>query len=945
MYRPRIAAVLASFISLIFAAQARAQQKCPAPPALTASSALNIFTPQQEVDLGDVEAERIERTAHVIHDDELATYLNHIVDRILAQMPLTQLHFRVMLIDLPDVNAFSLPGGRIYVARKMVAFARNEDEIAALLSHEMGHALAHQGAIEMTRQLRDVLGVTSVGDHNDIAEKFNRLLDNVARNRKPFEQANTEEEAHQYQADRLGLYALANAGYSPQATSDLFDRTAQTKGKTGGWMSDIFGLTTPNEKRLREIRKSIDAMPAVCREQPPAVPSQEFLGWQSDVIAYSGFGRKDALTGLLDKRVLDPPLRNDITNIKFSPDGKYVLAQDDSSIFVLSRDPLRLLFRVDAADSHAAQFTPDSQSIVFDTHGMRVEEWSVADQERVSVHELAIPGGCVQSKLSPDGKTLACVNGDFDISLHDVAQGSPIFSKKGFFAPDPLNMWLLMFRMLVYAEAGLELQWVHLGFSPEAKTFLGASSSASIAVNLTTRQQISLHGSLSEMIRGGFAFLDSDRVIAVNRDDIKNSAIMKFPAGEIMQRLPLGGERLSAASHGPYVIVGPLRDFPTAVLDLSSKKFVFGSKDIYAIDAYDRLVVAQTRNGEIGLFNLDSQKLDSHTEISLSPLGRLRASAVSPDLKWVALSGDTRGAVWDVTTAKRLYFTRSFHGAYFEGDAALFADYPKMDPQERSIARLDLSGRGIESVLTLDDHSTVRQWGPFLVSRKPSGKGGTFYRNATIEVSDVHGGNALWTRTFPKEVPSMTLFSAGTLLIGWQVDTDAAKEEIKSHPAVQARLAAMRDRKSAWLLEDLDARSGVEIGALVVDTGKGSFHIENAYAVGDWVTILDSDGRTRVYWLSTGEQKGAIFGTRSVLSPAAGLLSVENEPGQLDIYNLPSLQKRGQLVFSSPISFWAFSNDGKRMFVLTKAQTAYTFDSSRMAFGDQAAPITAESVK
>jgi hypothetical protein len=940
--------ILVGFVSLAmvlcFGWPVQAQQKCPVPPALTDASALSIFTPQQEVDLGDVEAEQIERTARVIHDEALSAYLNHIVDRILEQLPPTHLKFHVMLIDQPVVNAFTLPGGRIYVTRKMIAFARDDDELADLLAHEMGHALSHQGAIDMTRQLRVFLGVTSVGDRKDIAEKFNRLLDNLARNPGELERMRNEEQPHQYQADQVALYALAAAGYSPPTFADFFDRTAQTKGKSGGFLSDVFGNTTPNEKRLREIRKNIDSLPAACREQPPTPASPEFLSWQADVIAYSGLGRKEILSAVIDKKILDPPLRNDVTNIKFSPDGRYLLAQDDSSIFVLSRDPLRLLFRMDAPDSHAAQFTPDSQNIVFDTRGLRVEEWSVPNQERTSVHELAVQGGCTRSKLSPDGAVLACVNGAFDITLYDVAQGNARFSKKRYFFTVPFEMFLVELQILVAAESGIEADWVHLGFSPDGKSFLAASPRAAIAVNLANYEQISLHGELSGMAGGGFAFLEPDKVAAVNQTDVKNSAILRFPSGETVQRLPLGGQRLSPATHGSYMIVGPLKDYLTGVLDPSAGKIVFGSKDNYAVDAYDRMLALQTRNGEVGLFNLDSQKLESHASISLSPLGRLRASAVSRDLKWIALSGDTRGAVWDLSTAKRLYFTRSFHGAYFDGDAALFADYPKFEPQERSIARLDLGGRGSDVAMTLDDQSTVRQWGPFLVSRKPE-KGGGYYRNSTIEVKDVHGGNALWTRTFSKEVPSMTWSPAGTLLLGWQVDVDAAKDEIKSHPALQARLAAIHDRKNAWLLEDLDARTGIEKGALIVDTGKGSFRIEGAYAVEDWVVILDSEGRTLIYSLSSGEQKGVIFGTQSTISPATGMLAIENEPGTIEIYGVPSFEKRGQLVFSSPVALWRFSDDSKRLFVLTEDQTAYTFDASRITLPDAKEPISADSLK
>jgi hypothetical protein len=63
-----------------------------------------MFTPQQEVDLGDIQAQRIERDVRVIHDDELSAYLNRLAQRLLGKMPATGLQFRVTLIDLPVVN-------------------------------------------------------------------------------------------------------------------------------------------------------------------------------------------------------------------------------------------------------------------------------------------------------------------------------------------------------------------------------------------------------------------------------------------------------------------------------------------------------------------------------------------------------------------------------------------------------------------------------------------------------------------------------------------------------------------------------------------------------------------------------------------------------------------------------------------------------------------------
>ncbi len=86
-----------------------------------------------------------------------------------------------------------------------------------------------------------------------------------------------------------------------------------------------------------------------------------------------------------------------IDQIKFSPDGKYILAQAPNKVYVLSRDPFRYLFEVDdlqtAANWHDAQFTPDSQSLVFVTANLRVERWDIASQKQMDVREVVIQRG------------------------------------------------------------------------------------------------------------------------------------------------------------------------------------------------------------------------------------------------------------------------------------------------------------------------------------------------------------------------------------------------------------------------------------------------------------------------------------------------------------------------------------------------------------------------
>src|SRR5947208_1896248 len=83
---------------------------------------------------------------------DITAYLATIGGRLTRYLPLNQLKFQFFLVDLPDANAFVLPGGRVYVSRKLVSAAQNEDELAAVIAHELGHLVAHQSAIDVTRQ-------------------------------------------------------------------------------------------------------------------------------------------------------------------------------------------------------------------------------------------------------------------------------------------------------------------------------------------------------------------------------------------------------------------------------------------------------------------------------------------------------------------------------------------------------------------------------------------------------------------------------------------------------------------------------------------------------------------------------------------------------------------------------------------------------------------------
>ncbi len=715
--------------------RAQTQQPCQ-PPTLTGiSQSQSIFSEAQEADLGDAVSEHLQRNFRVIDDEEVIGYLNRIGERITRHLPPTKLRFQLFLVDLPDANAFVLPGGRIYVSRKLVALAQSEDELASVISHEIGHLVARHGAIGLTRLLREVLGVTEVKDRKDIFEKYNQLVENAARKPKAFGKDDGHNE-EQIIADQIGLFALASAGYDPQSHARFFDRLVDTKGKTGNFFSDLFGTTKPEAKRLREMIKAVATLPAACVEARRAAPGEEFRTWQAAVINYTGLGRKEALHGLRSKIALDPPLRGEITHLRFSPDGKYILAQDDSGINLLSREPFAPLFRIEAPEARQAQFTPNSQDVIFSTSELRVELWSVADQKLKTARELFVRKVCLQTMLSPDGKSLACLDSNLDLNLFDVSTGTQVFQKKSFYTPSFLDFLKIELFNLQELEVsgGDEVDFINMSFSPDSRyfaagarsTFLNAlgnfgSETNALAVDITTREQISLRGPLKKLIAGGFTFIGPDRLVGVDRADPAKSALVAFPSGEVLGQIPLGLSKLSAPAHGNYLLVRPISKYPVGVMDIATKKIFLASKQS-ALDIHDQVYVSERLNGEVGLYGTEKMDLKATVLLPRNPLGRLRAVALSPDLKWLAVSERARGGVWNLSKGERIFHVRGFRGGHFTDDGALYADFPKFEDTERTLARLDMGSRQVTAGSEIKENqcSPVR---PFRPSHQVKQKG------------------------------------------------------------------------------------------------------------------------------------------------------------------------------------------------------------------------------
>jgi WD40 repeat protein len=905
-----------------------AQQGCEAPLPLTPSKEANIFTEEQEMDLGDIVADHIQSRLKVIDNDVLTGPLTRVGERLLKYFPDTKIRFRFLLVDLPMVNAISMPGGRIYVTRKLVASTRSEDELAGVLAHEIGHQVARHSAIDMTRLLRDVAGVAKVTDRNDIFEKYNQFLENVARSPKAAVRNRSYEAGEQTTADQLSLYALTRAGYDPEALAAWFDRFTESEGNTGSFISDLFGLTKPESRRLREMVKGASSLPKVCLAARAAAPSDEYREWQAAVVKQAGLSRKESLHSVISKTLLTPQLRGELTHLRFSPDGKYLLAQDEANIYVLVRDPLALLFTIDAPGANPAQFSPDSRSIAFHNPALRVEVWNIDTEARESLRELTLREGCARSALSPDGRILACQDAGYGLNLLDVASGAPVFYRKSWIHP-------------VYLE--------NMSFSPDGRYFIGSAWTTqygvpgrlgigmsqpaveAVAVNLQTKAEIKLSGSTQALLADGFAFLAPDRLVARNFDNPKKSAVISWPEGKIVEELALPTGRMSGATRGGYLLLWPFDKFAVGVVDVAQRRIIKSGKTA-ALDIYADVFASERLNGEVALYGTSGNEVRAALTLPPKPLSLVRTSAVSEDLQWLAVSHSTRGSVWNLRSGQQRFYVRGFRGAYFGPDGALYADFPSSEGlDERQLVRLDTANGQATGVYGLPD-TAASQVGPFLLVTQPAKKEGGADSKPSLEVRDALTNKPLWVRSYAAELPDYSVSrNMEAVVLGWPLTSKAAQIEIAADATLRQRLAALKEPEESYLLLVLDLRTGDSKGRLLVDTGKGSFRITDVSATADSVILTDNGNRVLVYSLSTGALKGRVFGSLGAVAKAQGLICVPNDPYELNIYDLRTLEKRDHFVFPSPVATSDFNGAGDRLFVLTADQTAYVLGLSATA--------------
>ena len=237
---------------------------------VTGRSELSVMDEATEVQEGAKAHEAVLQEYGAYQDARVQAYVNDLGQRLAKQSHRANLKWTFTVLDSPEINAFALPGGYVYVTRGIMASLEREAELAGVMGHEIGHVTARHGAQRATRQQTAGLGVlaatllgaviegaTGVGGATNIASQLSQTA------AAGYIASYSREQ--ELQADELGAEYLSRNRYNPQNMVDVIQvlknqelfaaDTAKAEGKPAPSASDWLSSHPANEKRLAEIKE------------------------------------------------------------------------------------------------------------------------------------------------------------------------------------------------------------------------------------------------------------------------------------------------------------------------------------------------------------------------------------------------------------------------------------------------------------------------------------------------------------------------------------------------------------------------------------------------------------------------------------------------------------------------------------------------------------------
>ncbi|MGB8475151.1 MAG: hypothetical protein WCE61_13790 [Candidatus Acidiferrum sp.] len=656
------------------------------------------------------------------------------------------------------------------------------------------------------------------------------------------------------------------------------------------------------------------------------------------------------LHGVLSRQRLTPPLRNAEVTLRYSPDGRTLMVQNPSGIYLLSREPLSLRTYIAAEEVYPARFSFDSQTISVIGYGLELNRVQVPGGLRLEQRELPFKAACLDTALSPGADFFACVLPDLKLVVYQLSTNEVIFSvslensdlPNGFvFIPldaDTAFPGPFGFRLAndFASLAGRGMKFLSMSLSPDAKILLVKRGSEVFSVDLGIRKKISVHGVLHKLLHGSFCLLDDDRVLIASGEKDAGPMLMSMKSGEVMASPSFKADRVRLSRNPRYALLSDDGVVGDRVFDLQENREL-DVPDNLAMDLFGNEMAVLNERGDLFLYHIGEKLPFLSVDLPLDSLPILRAAAVSPSLDHFAFSVDGNGAIFQSATGERVYTSPRFSAATLSDQSSADLLLPWKVHSPPHVVHLNLLTGKSAAAWSVGKYRIYSDGAVLLEYDFESmmGRGIAFTAKNDIpfrlSALDPATGTELWKREFLHDGPVPFADPQGErLVLAWIANSPGAEAAAKRIPTVWRIYKEAKPTKLDTYFEVLDARSGHSLAGVLLQEGAGPYSFDAAFSAGDALFLLKDGRRTSVRSLQDGSLRAQLIGGIPSASARSNLFAIEEGLGRLVIYDLASGAKLGQHIFPNPISYTHFSADGKRLLVLTKYQVAYILDVSSL---------------
>jgi len=229
-----------------------------------AAEASRPINDSEEYYVGRAVAARILGKYKLDQNGKLTAYVNEVGNTVARKSsrpnPFRGYHFAVL--DTEEINAFACPGGIILITRGLVKTCKNEDQLAAVLAHEVGHVANKDGINSISKarwsEVFTAMGAEAARQYGGVAGNLVTLFEGSIDDVFKTIVVNGYSRQAEMAADAAALTTLNRAGYDPNAMVGLLTvMEAKGKGASGG----IFKTHPPTSERLAKVKGEVGETP------------------------------------------------------------------------------------------------------------------------------------------------------------------------------------------------------------------------------------------------------------------------------------------------------------------------------------------------------------------------------------------------------------------------------------------------------------------------------------------------------------------------------------------------------------------------------------------------------------------------------------------------------------------------------------------------------------